>query len=392
MRSIRPHGCARQMRGDHCARAPYAPWQTVSVPISSLVILLLAGCHAYPPCGGYQRGYPAYQTMPPGPVMQQSPQMLPGNVQARPAPNPVARTDQQNGFAPPRAAPEKLPWDPADEKPAANFGSGFDAGSPKKDGLVPNYKFDPSGSGTVPGSAGADGSLSDTNSNLTPNAREPFRDDAAIKRPASASDGGFTGPDPFKSGSTTAPGSSSGNATKPLKPFSSSDDTNAVPRKTGDIFDELEQRKRNTEKKVNQLPSGKDREFTPFKEEEYESGSAAVQPPMRITPAMSARPIINVSNETAQIPDSVYGFDRVGYRWLRGSLDYDHEDGSWQIMYDRDPDPADPYGGVLTLGDDPRLRALKKSDVVVVAGYVDETAEDSFGKPVFHLDKIDVFE
>ena len=389
MQSPRRSRCAHCSRMRREARVKVLPAATQLPLVLAVSLLLFAGCHAYPPYGGgFQQGYPAYQTMPQGQIIQPQPQLAPGNVQLQPAaPNPIASSGSGTGLALRNNRPsrEQLPWDPADEKPASTFGSGFDAGTTKKDGLVPEYKFDPSGSGSsTRNSTGADGSLSDTKSPFDADGKTPFGSEPAGS--------GFPAADPYRKPKTGSKTPTAADPVKSLEPFTS-EGSGSSPRKTGDIFDELEQRKLNTDKKTGVGPgTDADGKFTPFKEEEYESGSAAVQPPMRITPAMTARPIINVSNETAEIPDRAYGYDRTSYRWLRGSLDFDHNDASWQIMYDRAPDPDDPYGGVLTLAADPRLQALKKSDIVVVAGFVDETTEDSFGKPVFHIEKIDVFE
>ncbi len=89
---------------------------------------------------------------------------------------------------------------------------------------------------------------------------------------------------------------------------------------------------------------------------------------------------------------SNYDYDEVGFQWLQGQVDYDESEGSWQIMYSVEPNKNDPYGGAITLSDDPRLKALRKSDIVLVGGHVDATKTDAFGKPTYRIEKIQVFE
>lgn len=385
--------------------------------------MLLAGC-CRSPCfqGGYQQGYP-YYNMPQGQVIPRHQFLPPGNAAIHSQPNPV--TTGTHGATNPGAAKEQLPWDPTKGADPTNTGLGSDKG------LVPDYQFDPSdNSARTPGddrsAFGSGGSTFDggnsrieSGGTLDPGSRGEF--DAA--KPRESLDPGNTFDsstrpgrgtfgaerEPFDTGS----GSSSGTLDDLDKALDR--DRTPTPEKspngTSDIFDELDKRKpkptnpRDSFKK----DAGGDT-FEPFKEEGYESGSASFQPPMRINPDDDARPVFNASvASSVQVvaaeeekpafeldPTSFdagrYDYDDVAFKWLQGRVDYDEAEDAWQIMYNVQPDASDPYGGAITLSNDPRLRALRKSDVVLVGGYVDSTAQDSFGKPIYHIEKISVFE
>ncbi len=85
---------------------------------------------------------------------------------------------------------------------------------------------------------------------------------------------------------------------------------------------------------------------------------------------------------------SPFSYDRKAYRWLRGVVDFDAKDQTWNIIYSIDPDPSDPYGGSITLVDDALLSGLKDDDRVLVQGRVDKNSYDRFGKPQYRVEHL----
>lgn len=82
---------------------------------------------------------------------------------------------------------------------------------------------------------------------------------------------------------------------------------------------------------------------------------------------------------------SPYKKDPDGYAWLRGVVARDPKTKSWRMTYSRNGVDGDPYGGSLTLVDDESLDTLIDDDVVFVAGAVDESVPDRFGKPSYRV-------
>lgn len=85
-----------------------------------------------------------------------------------------------------------------------------------------------------------------------------------------------------------------------------------------------------------------------------------------------------------------YGRDRIhaNPEWLRGVVDFDSQQRTWQIIYSASPQPGDPNGGTLTLGSHPGLSRCRSGDVVLVEGAVNSNQLDARGKPVYALDNI----
>jgi hypothetical protein len=90
----------------------------------------------------------------------------------------------------------------------------------------------------------------------------------------------------------------------------------------------------------------------------------------------------------SQSRPSPYKKDPDGYSWLRGVVVKDAKNGSWRITYSRDADDNDQYGGTLTLVDDDRLDTLIDDDIVLVAGKVDKSLPDRFGKPSYRVEQL----
>lgn len=87
-----------------------------------------------------------------------------------------------------------------------------------------------------------------------------------------------------------------------------------------------------------------------------------------------------------ELDEDGFGYERSTYGWLRGVVDYDPASRTWHIIYGLTPDPADPYGGSLTLADNGRLTEFQDNDVVHVEGRPDPAAgRDPLNKPVYRV-------
>ena len=169
------------------------------------------------------------------------------------------------------------------------------------------------------------------------------------------------------------------------------------------------------EKKKTEEPEGSGTPFSPFKNE----GGAALQPesnsqsgtagsfqltqgsqenpeekttapqfsaPRPLPENSSAQPLPKTGTGTAASAPSPYDHDKKKYTWLRGKIDYDEGSKTWQIIYSLDP--ADQYGGSLTLVDHPSFKKLnlKNDDVVLVEGQLDTIG--LAGKPNYKINKL----
>ena len=112
-------------------------------------------------------------------------------------------------------------------------------------------------------------------------------------------------------------------------------------------------------------------------------------------PGAIAAPVTAGLNEPAadpvslpKIKESNYGYDTIGYTWFKGKIEYDKADKAWHLMYAPTPNQNDPYGGDISLGDDPRLEALQDNDVVYVTGTLRSGLTDRTGKPRFRIDQL----
>ncbi len=81
-----------------------------------------------------------------------------------------------------------------------------------------------------------------------------------------------------------------------------------------------------------------------------------------------------------------YGYDAVGYRWLRGVVHFDEKQHAWVIVYNPNPGPQDAYKGQLTLLDNGLLQKMQNDNVVLVEGQVDPAnPEPGTGKPQYRV-------
>jgi hypothetical protein len=85
-----------------------------------------------------------------------------------------------------------------------------------------------------------------------------------------------------------------------------------------------------------------------------------------------------------------YGRDRkhANPEWLRGLVNFDQRDRTWELIYSATPDGRDPNGGSLTLGHHPELSRCRSGDVVLIEGAIDSSQVDSRGKPIYAVDKV----
>ncbi len=84
-----------------------------------------------------------------------------------------------------------------------------------------------------------------------------------------------------------------------------------------------------------------------------------------------------------------YGYDAVGYRWLRGVVDFDVKQHAWVIIYNPTPGSKDVYKGQLMLLDNGLLQKLENNDVVLVEGQIDfASPEPGTGKPQYRVTRV----
>jgi hypothetical protein len=95
------------------------------------------------------------------------------------------------------------------------------------------------------------------------------------------------------------------------------------------------------------------------------------------------------SNEAAA--DEGFGYEHSSYQWLRGVVDFDPHQNTWNIIYGLTPDSSDKFGGSLILIDDGQLADFKDNDVVLVEGRLDPRAgQDLLGKPYYRVSRAEL--
>ena len=114
--------------------------------------------------------------------------------------------------------------------------------------------------------------------------------------------------------------------------------------------------------------------------------------PMETWPVAAAAESPAPQAPGARIPKekpNPYGYDAVGYRWLRGIVDFDEKQHAWMIIYNPTPGPNDAYQGQLTLLDNGLLQKMQNYDVVLVEGQIDPAApEPGTGKPQYRVKRV----
>lgn len=132
---------------------------------------------------------------------------------------------------------------------------------------------------------------------------------------------------------------------------------------------------------LNSVPSG--RSVTPAAGNSDnpfgDSGQASDSLDLFEKPTVSGREI----SFTRDVTDAAsYGHDPQ-FRWLRGVVSRDPQDGSWGIVYSINPDRADTNGGFITLAGPKHVAGLKEGNFVRVEGRVDPATRDRFGKATY---------
>ena len=116
------------------------------------------------------------------------------------------------------------------------------------------------------------------------------------------------------------------------------------------------------------------------------------EPPQRLSSGVRARSpsIQQVSFERQPLELNPFGRDgkHANPQWLRGVIDYDSRERTWQIIYSATPDQRDPNGGSLTLGSHPDLSNCHSGDIVLVEGAINASQFDKRGKPLYALDAV----
>lgn len=116
------------------------------------------------------------------------------------------------------------------------------------------------------------------------------------------------------------------------------------------------------------------------------------EPPRRLSSEVQPRKgsIQMVSYERPASEPNPYGRDtkHPNPQWLRGVIDYDARERTWQIIYSATPDRRDPNGGSLTLGPHPDLANCRSGDIVLVEGAINASQTDKRGKPLYALDSV----
>ncbi|MCA9117489.1 MAG: hypothetical protein KDA79_20605 [Planctomycetaceae bacterium] len=102
-------------------------------------------------------------------------------------------------------------------------------------------------------------------------------------------------------------------------------------------------------------------------------------------PQPAAAPQLLPLPEGAQQQAAAWGYDRENYRWLRGVVEFDQQDGQWHLMYD--PQPGDRWGGDLTLAGGNLPETLQDGAVIQVHGQLDQSSRDSRGKPLYQVER-----
>lgn len=109
--------------------------------------------------------------------------------------------------------------------------------------------------------------------------------------------------------------------------------------------------------------------------------------PTKFQPASFEFPSGGGAATSAGKAPSPFSYDRQGYRWLRGVVEFDEQEKSWNITYNATPDQTDKFGGNIVLLDQGKLNRFKNGDVVLIDGRIDGSQQDRMGKPCYQVIK-----
>lgn len=99
--------------------------------------------------------------------------------------------------------------------------------------------------------------------------------------------------------------------------------------------------------------------------------------------------LANQQAEAVPVSFKTYANDPK-FAWVQGIVEYDDQNSLWVVMYSDRPRPTDPYGGELTLADDPELSRLRSGEVYRIYGSLDQTERDARGRPLFQMTKAEL--
>lgn len=92
--------------------------------------------------------------------------------------------------------------------------------------------------------------------------------------------------------------------------------------------------------------------------------------------------------QTSAKSPSPFNYDKQNFRWLRGIVEFDEQEKSWNITYNATPDQSDRFGGNIVLIDQGKLNHFQNGDVVLIDGQIDASQQDKMGKPCYRIAKV----
>tara|TARA_R110002111_G_scaffold177322_1_gene243423 strand:+ start:57840 stop:59210 length:1371 start_codon:yes stop_codon:yes gene_type:complete len=110
-------------------------------------------------------------------------------------------------------------------------------------------------------------------------------------------------------------------------------------------------------------------------------------PPAEFQAASFEFPVAAGTQTSAAKSPSPFNYDKQQFRWLRGIVEYDEQEKSWNITYNATPDKSDKFGGNIVLIDQGKLNRFKNGDVVLLDGQIDGSQQDKMGKPCYRISK-----
>lgn len=105
--------------------------------------------------------------------------------------------------------------------------------------------------------------------------------------------------------------------------------------------------------------------------------------PTKFQPASFEFPAESGTSAAPGQAPSPFNYDHKSYRWLRGIVEFDEQEKSWNITYNATPDQTDKFGGNIVLLDQGKLNRFKNGDVVLIDGHIDGSQQDRMGKPCY---------
>tara|TARA_R100001132_G_C3275549_1_gene98867 strand:+ start:15550 stop:16803 length:1254 start_codon:yes stop_codon:yes gene_type:complete len=117
------------------------------------------------------------------------------------------------------------------------------------------------------------------------------------------------------------------------------------------------------------------------------SGPQLVRDDSFVQPAKFQPAAFDLPVGSSQQSPSPFNYDKQNYRWLRGIIEFDEQEKSWNITYNATPDKSDKFGGNIVLVDQGKLNRFTNGDVVLLDGAIDGSKQDRMGKPCYRISK-----